>query len=501
MGQKTNTNNLPRAQSRGVFVFIFGFVFGVLVSSFVHIDWIVSVFTLFVGLVVLVVEKIRNEEIGKEVLFLSLILISFGLGALRYSLKDSHRAITPSSVGVVINEPEQKENSTSFVLLSDNGEKVLVNTDLYSPVEYGDEVEVDGKLQIPGVIGDGTGRPFDYAKYLAKDDIYFTMSFAKVVVISQGHGNFIKQLLFNLKNSFIGKVRETFAEPESSLLSGLIVAGKGAMPKDILEEFRRAGVIHIVVLSGYNITIIADFMRKIFENILLWSRMGANPRIAAGASILGIILFVLMTGAEATVVRAAIMVLVVIAAKMFGRTYSAPRTLALAAFLMIVHNPKILVFDPSFQLSFLATSGLVFLSPLVERHLRWLSDKWGVRTMLATTIATQITVLPFLIYSMGNVSLVSLPANILILLTIPFTMLIGFVATIVAYISSILSLPLAYIAHLLLAWILGVSHYLGNLSFASITTPPLSWWLIALVYIVMIIFVRRLINSPPHSAS
>ncbi len=493
MDHETSTNS--------IFVFIFGFTFGILVLSFISTSLWIGVLIILVGSTVLIVEKVRNEKINKEVLFLSLILISFGLGALRYSIKDSHEPLMPGSTGIVVSEPEQKENSTSFVLLSDNGEKVLVNTGLYSLVQYGDRVSVNGKLQKPGVIDDGTGRPFDYSKYLSKDDIYFIISFAEVEIISQGHGNFIKHALFGLKHSFIGKVREILAEPESSLLSGLIVAGKGAMPKNILEEFRRAGVIHIVVLSGYNITIIAEFMRKIFENIFIFSRIGVSPQLAAGTSIFGILLFVLMTGAEATVVRAALMVLVVIAAKMFGRGYSAPRALIAAAFFMVLHNPKILVFDPSFQLSFLAMSGLIFLSPLVEKHLKWLSDKWGARTMLTTTIATQIAVLPLLVYSMGEISLVSLPANILILLIIPFTMLTGFVATLIVYVNSILALPLAYVAHLLLAWILGVSRVLGNLSFASITVPPLSWWLIAMVYLAMIIFVGRRRSSPQHSAS
>ena len=493
MDQKTNTNN--------ILVFIFGFLFGVLVSSFLHINTYVSVLAISVGVFILVVEKILKRKIGKEVLFFSLILLSSSLGALRYSIKDFHKPLTPDSLGVVVSEPEQKENSTSFVLRTLNGEKMLVNTDLYSPVEYGDKVKVKGRLQEPGIIDDGIGRPFDYGRYLSKDDIYLTMSFTEVTVLSQGNGNILKHILFNLKHSFIAKIREILAEPQSSLLAGLIVAGKGAMPKDILEEFRRAGIIHIVVLSGYNITIIAEFMRKIFENFFIWTKIGAGPRAAAGASIIGIVFFVLMTGAEATVVRAAFMVLVVIAAKLFGRNYSAPRALLAAAFLMILHNPKILVFDPSFRLSFLATCGLIYLSPIAEKYLTLITTKWGVRTMLATTIATQIAVLPLLVYSMGNISLVSLPANILILLMIPFTMLVGFVATLVAYISSILALPLAYVAHILLAWILGVSHYLGSLSFASITVPPVSWWLITLVYLAMIIFIWRLRSSSQHSSS
>src|SRR3989344_4449689 len=479
MDQKRNTNN--------IFVFIFGFLTAVLVSSFVFIAPFVSILALFVGIAVLCIEKILHKVANKEVLFLSLVLISFSLGALRYSIKDFHEPLIPSSSGVVIGEPEQKENTTRFVMKADNGEKVLVSTDLYSPVKYGDRVKVEGKLHEPGIIDEGTGRSFDYGKFLSKDDIYFTISFAKVEVLSSGEGNWLKQALFGVKNSLISKMKNILAEPESSLLAGLILAGKTAMPKDVLEEFKRAGVIHIVVLSGYNITIIAEFMRTVFRS--------------AKFSVIGIIFFVIMTGAQATVVRAAIMVLAVVLAKMLHRNFSAPRALLAAAFLMIVHNPKILVFDPSFQLSFLATCGLIFLSPIVERYLTLVPTKWGIRTILASTIATQVTVLPFLIYSVGDVSLVSLPANMLILLIIPYTMLAGFIATIITYLSPVIAWPFSYITHLLLSWVLGVSHYLGNLSFASIPVPIFPFWVALIIYLFIFISVRRFQNSLPHSAS
>jgi len=480
MEQKTNTNS--------VFIFIFGFISGILVSSFLFISPILGTFIIFLGLVIFLVEKVWKREVVKEVLFLSLAVLSFGLGILRYSIKDFHESLTPSSIGVVINEPEQRENTTRFVLRSDNGERVLVNTDLYSPVRYGDRVEVNGKLQEPGIIDDeNSGRSFDYGKYLSKDDIYYTWNFAQVEVLSRGHGNLIKQALFRLKRSFVGKTKEILAEPYASLLSGLIVSGKETMPKDILEEFRRAGVIHIVVLSGYNITIIAEFIKTIFRSVAF--------------SVVGIILFVIMTGAQATVVRAAIMVLTVILAKKLGRNFSASRALLVAAFLMLLHNPKILVFDPSFQLSFLATCGLIFVTPIVEKYLGRISEKWGLRAVVSATLATQITVLPLLVYSMGNVSLVSLPANILILLFIPYTMLTGFIASLIAYANFTLALPFSYATYLLLAWILGVTHYFGSLSFASITVPPVPWWFVVLIYFSIIVFVRRSRNFVPRSAN
>lgn len=472
---------------------ISSFIFGVLVSSFVFVSPILSAFFVLVALLILLAEKIYQNGIGKEVLLVSLTIISFGLGALRYSIKDFHEPLGPVLTGIVISEPEHRDNAARFVFKALNGEKALVSTDLYSPVEYGDKVELKGNFKKPSVIEGEDGRNFDYAAYLSKDDIYETMSFADVTVISKNNGNSFLTVLFKIKQGFVGKMKEILSEPQSSLLAGLLVAGKDVMPKDILDEFKRAGVVHIVVLSGYNLTVIADSLRRFFAFTL--------PRAAIPVSIIGILLFILMTGAETTVVRAGLMVLAVILAKTFGRRISAGRVLLVTAFLMVLENPKILVFDPSFQLSFLATLALVYVSPLIEKYLSKVPENFGFKGMLATTIATQIIVLPYLIYSMGNFSLVSLPANILILLIIPFTMLIGFIATIIDYASSMLAMPFAYLSHLLLSWILLVSHYLGNLSFAAISIPPVSFWLISIVYIAMVITVTRLRNFLPHSSN
>ncbi len=465
---------------------ISSFVLGIFVSSFIFVSPVVSLFLIFVALAVILAEWAYYRVVNVEVLILSIFILCVGLGSLRYAIKDFHELKIPTLEGVVVSEPEEKDSSTRFVFKSENNEKVLVSTGLYDEIQYGDRVRLEGEFKSPEIIKEEGRLAFDYPQYLSKDDIYFTMSFAKVEVLEHGQGNSLKALLYKIKGSFMAQIKETFAEPYASLLAGLIVAGRDAMPKDILEEFRRAGIIHIVVLSGYNITIIAEFLRRMFERIFLLTRTLATPIAASAASIAGILLFVLMTGAQATVVRAAIMVLVVILAKMLGRKYSASRALLVAGVLMLLENPKILVFDPSFQLSFLATLALIYVVPMVEEYLNRVPSKWELRTTLATTIGTQITVLPLLVYSVGDISLVSLPANVLVLLIIPYTMLLGFVSITISYISSVLALPLAYVTHLLLAWILNVSHVLGNLSFATIKTPHVSVWVVAFVYLALL---------------
>jgi competence protein ComEC len=232
-----------------------------------------------------------------------------------------------------------------------------------------------------------------------------------------------------------------------------------------------------VVLSGFNITIISEFFLVLFGFL--------GKRRAAIASAIGIILFVLMSGASATVVRAGIMVLLLLLGKILNRPASAPRILLFTAVLMLIHNPKILLYDPSFHLSFLAVLGLIYGVPVLDKYLTKIPEKWGFRTLVSATLATQTLVLPYLLYNMGNFSSVFLISNILILSIIPFTMLTGFIATALAFVSTILAWPLAFISHISLAWILLVANFFGNLSFASVEIESFPLWGSLLLYILL----------------
>lgn len=457
-----------------VLVFVLVFALGVLISSFVFISPLISLMALAVAGAVFLAEKLFSNKVSQEVFIIFIILASFGLGTLRYSAKDFHEEIIPTSHGVVVSEPEEKDNYKRFVFLSDNGAKALVNVALYSDVKYGDEVRIGGRFKAPeNFVNEDTGRVFDYKKYLSKDDIYYILNSYELEILSHGHGNLIKALLLKIKNTVVNQSKEILPEPFASLLNGLIVSGREAMPKSILEEFRRAGVVHIVVLSGFNITLIAEFIRRLFR-----SRY---------APVLGVIAFVVMTGAESSIVRAAIMALVATGGKVLHQEYSARRALVFTAFLMIIHNPKILVFDPSFQLSFLATLGLVYLMNPIEKKLNWVTERWKIRETLAQTLSTQLAVLPLLIYIAGDVSLVSIPANLLTLLIVPYTMLVGFVAILISFVSSLVALPLTYAAYLLLKWVIFVAHTLGALPFATIKIPSISLWVIFIIYLTLFI--------------
>ena len=395
--------------------------------------------------------------------------------------------------GIITGEPDRRENSTRLVVgveavqgaegkmesVSREQVRVLITSERYSAWEYGDKIKISGKLEKPENFTSSTGREFDYVSYLAKDNIAYQMLYPKLTLLAHSQAGFISQKLFEIKHAFTRGIESVIGEPESALLAGLLLGAKHSLGKDILEDFRRAGVIHIVVLSGYNITIVSDFIMRL---------LGFLPR-AFGFTLggLGIVMFALMTGGAASTVRASTMAFLVLVAKATGRNYMASRALFVTAFGMVMWNPHILLSDPSFQLSFMATFGLIYVSPIVEEKFspllsRFIPEKFHIRELALSTLSTQIFLLPLLLYQTGMFSLVALPANLLILGAIPFTMLMGFVTGVLSFISTTLALPFAFVANFLLAYIIAAAKFFSRLPFSVFTLNSFPFWLVVVIY-------------------
>jgi competence protein ComEC len=197
---------------------------------------------------------------------------------------------------------------------------------------------------------------------------------------------------------------------------------------------------------------------------------------------IGIIFFAIMVGGTATVVRASIMAFLVMLARVTGRTYDITRALFLTGFVMMLHNPKIVVFDSSFQLSFMATLALVYVSPRLSERLRLVPTKFHLRELFASTVATQLFVLPLILYMGGNLSLVALPVNLLVLLAIPATMFAGFLAGAASFVNSLIALPFAWGAYFLLTYELSVVDFFASLPFAAVVVRQFPLWAVLVIY-------------------
>ncbi len=391
--------------------------------------------------------------------------------------------------GIVAEDPSLTESGQVLVVdTSDICQTELLlqmKTKAYPRFQYGDWISFSGKLSKPFDFKSDTGRSFDYSGYLAKDDIFYEIKSASVLSNEDGSNNsshissvtqFVTAILYKIKRGFVNNLNLVLGEPQSALAAGLVVGEKSALGKDLLNDFRTVGLIHVVVLSGFNITIVADALRR------LLSRLPRVWGMVAGG--FGIILFGILVGGGATVVRSCFMASVALSANIIRRNYDVTRALIFAGCFMLILNPLILLHEPSFQLSFLATLGLILLASPLERFFWFIPEKFGMRGIFSATFATQIFVSPFILYMMGQISIIGVVANILVLPFIPVTMLAVFLTGSTGFISHPVSQFFGWFAHLLLQYELFIVQKFADIPFAAIKFPPFSGWWVAGFYIL-----------------
>jgi competence protein ComEC len=396
---------------------------------------------------------------------------------------------TLNASGVVIEEPDVRADYTVLVVDRDggNGEttlRVRMKVPLYPTFTYGDRVDVTGTLHLAQAFETDNGRVFDYAGYLMKEGIHYEVRDPRVRIVGEGAGNPLVAHLLRLKAHWLAVVSRLLPEPNASLAGGVVVGAKRSLGDEWLAAFRTTGIIHIVVLSGYNLTLIANSVVRALAS--LPRSMG----LVGGA--FGVVSFALMTGASSTIVRASIMAILAMVAASVNRPYDVLRALLLAGVVMVLWNPFVLLFDTGFQLSFMATVGLIFGAPLVETYLVWITTVGGLRGIVAATLATQFAVLPILAYQIGSLSIVAPLVNVLVLPVVSPVMALVSVAGLVGMVSLTLALPFAWLAHLLLSYMFLIVGTFAHVPFAAATLPPLDWVWVPVMYGAIYLVYRRM---------
>ncbi|MEQ1499905.1 MAG: ComEC/Rec2 family competence protein [Parcubacteria group bacterium] len=482
--------------------FISGFIGGIALGSFIPISVGFFLAIIFVTLIFFIYKYFALEEHRSFVVICFVLMLGLSVGVGRMYVSDLYAESSLSrfegqrivGIGVIVGEPDVRESNVKLTIRLSSvlegttsvpvSEKILITTPIYPEFKYGDKVEVSVILLKPKNVEGDDGRVFDYEDFLRVRGIWYTGSFAKVKLVSSGHGSVLKNVLFKTKASFTNSINNALPQPESSLLSGLLLGSKQSLGKGLLEEFQRTGTSHIVVLSGYNIAIVA-------KSVMSFLKFLPNS-FSFGLGVVSVILFTILSGGGASAVRASIMVLVALFAKHFNRDYKANRVLGFTVILMLAPNPLLLVFDPSFQLSVLATIGIIFVTPILEPYFVWVTEKFGLREIVASTVSTQLTVLPFLTYSSGIFSIVSLPINILILSTIPLTMFLGFITGMVSLVSLYISFIPAFFTYIFLWYQLTIVHLGSSVPFGAVTLPAFSPLVLVFVYLVVFLFLYRI---------
>ncbi len=468
----------------GLMCALAAFVLGVGFALLFPVPWWIAATFVCSALLLVLIPRVRVHSVA---LLVVLCVGSCSLGIVRVEFAE--RASVPSPLlpdgahieasGVVVREPDVRDANTLYTVELDTvagaPARITVLTRMpHRPAyAYGDRLALRGAVSVPEAFETDAGRVFDYPGFLKKDGIHYVMRYPNAERVSGGHASLVLASLFTIKRAWLASVAFVVPEPGAGLLGGLVVGVKRSLGEAWLERFQTVGLVHIVVLSGFNLTIVSYLIYALCAPF--------SPRLRFIAASCGIVAFALMVGAGAAVARATIMALLGLLAVYTTRPYAVLRALMVAAAAMVAHNPYVLLFDPGFQLSVAATAGLIGLTPALMSRFAYVPDMVGLREIVATTFATQLAVLPLIWYQVGELSLVALAANLLVLPLVPVLMLIGFLAGALALLSTALALPLAYLAHLMLSYVFLVVRTGAELPYASITVPPMSpVWVLAL---------------------
>lgn len=309
---------------------------------------------------------------------------------------------------------------SSYQLITANteaGEKIFIKTTRFPQYNYGNFVRITGTLN---------------ERALNNKRIILTMNYPQIEFVENKNNLFYfptKMILaFTnvVRQKIILTLNKTLPPNSSSLLVGIVFGIKEGMTKDFSENIRIVGVSHVIAASGMNVTMTAGFLSNIFA--VLFRR-----QIALFLSIFGILLYALLAGLGPSIMRASIMGILVFSSQILGRQNLAVYSLFMTAYLMLFASPQ-LIFDVGFQLSFLATLGLLYLKPLFEKIniIKNAIAKLSITEDLMTTISVQLIALPVLFVNFGTFSLWSILVNALVLWTIPVLMVLGGIGVMVS---------------------------------------------------------------------
>ena len=434
-----------------------------------------------------------------------LSLVSFCLGGLRYQLNlpkidafhiawYNDRQYDLLVTGTLDEPPDYRDSYTNLRLkveAVDTGSGDLTVEGLLlarvfpnETYKYGERIRLRGKLVTPP-----ENEDFSYRDYLAGQGIHAYMPRSEVTHLPGNGGNPVRKTIYALKEKALENIYLIFPDPEASLLAGILLGVDTGLPADLQQAFKDTGTAHIIAISGFNIAIIAGLFFALFSRVFGQLR-------GSILAILGIALYTLLVGADAAVVRAAIMGGISLTARQLGRRNDGLNALMLSAVIMSIFNPNT-PWDVGFQLSFFATLGLIlyaepFQNWAVKVIKRYTSpgnaQKFAapISEYFLLTLAAQLTTLPIMAYHFKRISLVSLVANPFILPAQPAVMIVGGIAVILSMIWLPLGAVAAFAAWPFVAYTIRLVELFDLLPNGVIVLGDLSIWLVTLFYAVLL---------------
>jgi competence protein ComEC len=510
--QAANTPASNRIQDRlttqlPLMWFSLAFLGGIVLASVVLLSvWVWISITIF-AIFLLVISQILTPRLPASFPlhpFAFLLLTGLCLGAVRYQMSVpkfdafhiafyNDREYDLLITGTLAEPPDYRDNYTNLRLTVtgvDTGDRelpvsglILARVSNNQVFHYGDILRLRGKLKTPP-----ENEDFSYRDYLAAQHIHSYMSSAEVTILPGNGGNPFSRALYALKDKALTNIYRLFPDPESSLMAGILLGVDTGLTDDLQQAFKDTGTAHIIAISGFNISIIAGLFVTFFSKFL-------GPRRGAVLAILGIAFYTILVGADAAVVRAALMGGLALFAKQVGRRQFALNTLLAVALLMCLWNP-LYVWDVGFQLSFFATLGLILYADPFSQFANRIITKYFPASaaeksaelfseFVLLTLAAQVTTIPIMAYHFQRISLVSFIANPFILPPQPAVMILGGLAVLLSLIWLPLGQIAAWVAWPFVVYTIRMVELFDRVPHGTIFLGKLSVWFVIAIYAVL----------------
>lgn len=323
-------------------------------------------------------------------------------------------------------------------------------------VYQGDRVQVTGKLR------EGYGA------------YHGSMSYGQMAL--EGHH---PSLVADIRRRFAAGIQSALPEPLASFAMGLLIGQRATLPDQVKQDLLMVGLTHIIAVSGYNLTIILQASKGLFGR--------SSKRMATFLALALIAVFLLLTGASASIVRAAIVSVLSIAASYYGRAFKPLNLIMLAAAITAWANPFYVWSDASWYLSFLAFYGVMSLAPALGARLRPNSELPLLALVALESISAEVMTLPYVLHTFGQMSFIGLPANVLVVALIPLAMLLSTVAGLTGMLLGPLAGWAGWPARVLLTYMLDVAHTLSRIPHIFVQNIAFSTAQMLLMYGVVIV--------------
>ncbi len=381
--------------------------------------------------------------------------------------------------------------------------KLLVYTRWTEPLRYGDEVQVEGKLQAPARF-----NGFDYAEYLLHQDIHRIVRYPQVAVVASDKGNPVMAALLGVRTKLAVGLQRALPEPQSALSQGILLGIRSSIPKSVADDFQRTATTHILAISGQNLSVVA---------ILL--ALGGTRLFGRGhwAFLVGLLLavwtYTVLVGFSPSVVRSAIMASFGFVAAFSGRRMDIVQGLAMSAALMTLIDPLVLL-DLGFQLSFLSLTGIVAIVPLLGR----LGERFPVPetlhpvvravfvyvgVALTATLGATLATLPVQAINFHTVPFTAVPTTLFAIPVLPVILLGSLPVAVVGMVFPPLAAILAAPVWLSSTYMLNVVHWWAQVPGANLTVPRVHpvWGFVYLAALFTLVWAAYRWLERPSTAS